>query len=80
MDNKKSIDLHEIACTLFPHIREKEDDKKKAMILKNKNWLYNPENFCFERKGIRIDSYIVFDYTVNELEEYLKMIDSKENL
>lgn len=73
MTDKDRAILHEIACILFPHVRDREEAKKKSALLKD--WTYNPVQFCFERKGTRLSTEFVAKSKYTELEEMLKYIE-----
>jgi len=55
----EQLDLHEIACVLFPHIREQEELKKRLELLKTHNYKYDPVQHCYASKFGRIDSCLL---------------------
>ena len=61
MMETEQLDLHEIACVLFPHIREKEELKKKLELLKTHNYEYDPVQHCYVSKFGRIDSCLLLE-------------------
>lgn len=72
------MNLHEIACVLFPHLQEKENAKKKNEMLKSDGWQFNFPNDCYEKEGLRISRLFIFECSPNELSTHLVILNSMQ--
>lgn len=74
MNNRERANLHDIACVLFPHLKEREDDKKKLKILKLDGWEYSPMDDCYTKGEVRLGREYVFSSSLEELRQILHHI------
>ena len=72
MNNSERLNLHEIACTLFPHIRDREELKKKLKLLEAHNYNYDPYRHCYTNLRLgSISSEILLD-SIEMLDEAIR--------
>lgn len=75
--NNANVDLHEVACILFPWIKEKENDKIKFKFLEKNGWEYDRIKQSYCKNGYHIDKYTIFKLNLDEFRDYLKIIERK---
>ena len=74
MNNRERANLHDIACVLFPYLKEEEDGKKKLKILKLDGWEYSPMDDCYTKGEVRLSREYVFSSRLEELRQILHHI------
>ena len=72
-----NIDLHEVACILFPWIKEEEDDKIKLKLLKEYAWEHDKIKQSYCKNGYHIDKYTIFKLDLDGFRDYLKTVERK---